>query len=124
MTNCQRLIIASFHVLTSLTAVDSLKSFIIYGKYRCHFIRIRDKEASCGLELRSKAMTLCVYVVTSLISQSEIRNFAEKREKRVGISTTHHSQMYSKSPHTRTYCIESQAEIGSYFKGTKTDFKV
>ena len=31
---------------------------------------------------------------------------------------------YSKSPRIRTYFFESQAEIGSYFKGTKTNYKV
>ena len=31
---------------------------------------------------------------------------------------------YSKSPRIGTYFFESQAEIGSYFKGTKTNFKV
>ena len=34
------------------------------------------------------------------------------------------NSLYSKSPHIRTYFLESQAEIGSYFKGTKTSFKV
>ena len=33
-------------------------------------------------------------------------------------------EVYSKSPHIRTYLFESQAEIGSYFRGTKTNFKV
>ena len=33
-------------------------------------------------------------------------------------------QAYSKSPHIRTYFFDSQTEIGSYFKGTKTKFKV
>ena len=28
---------------------------------------------------------------------------------------------YSKSPHIATYFFESQAEIGAYFKGTKTN---
>ena len=32
--------------------------------------------------------------------------------------------LYSKSPRIRTYFFESQAEIGSYFKGNKTNFKV
>ena len=32
--------------------------------------------------------------------------------------------IYSKSPRIRTYFFESQAEIGSCFKGTKTNFKV
>ena len=30
----------------------------------------------------------------------------------------------SKSPRIRTYFFESQAEIGSYFNGTNTNFKV
>ena len=34
------------------------------------------------------------------------------------------SSKYSKSPRIRTYFYESQAEIGSYFKDTKTNFKV
>ena len=33
------------------------------------------------------------------------------------------SFQYSKSPRIRTYLSESQAEIGSYFKGTKTNFQ-
>ena len=32
--------------------------------------------------------------------------------------------MNSKSPRIRTYFFESQAEIGSYFKDTKINFKV
>ena len=32
--------------------------------------------------------------------------------------------LYSKSPRIRTYFFENQAEIGSYFKGTKTNFNV
>ena len=31
---------------------------------------------------------------------------------------------YSKSPRIRNYFFESQAEIGSYFKDTKINFKV
>ena len=31
---------------------------------------------------------------------------------------------YSKSPRIRIYFFESQAEVASYFKGTKTKFKV
>ena len=31
---------------------------------------------------------------------------------------------YSKSPRIRTYFFERQAEIGSNFKGTKTNFRV
>ena len=31
---------------------------------------------------------------------------------------------YSKSPRIRTYFLESQTEIGSYFKGIKTNFRV
>ena len=31
---------------------------------------------------------------------------------------------YSKSPHTRTCFLKSHAEIGSFFKGTDTNFKV
>ena len=31
---------------------------------------------------------------------------------------------YSKSPRMRTYFFERQAEIGSYFKGTKTNSRV
>ena len=33
-------------------------------------------------------------------------------------------QVYSKSPHIRTYFFESQAEIGSYFKDTMTNIRV
>ena len=32
--------------------------------------------------------------------------------------------VYSKSPHIKTYFFESQAEISSYFKGIKTNFKL
>ena len=32
--------------------------------------------------------------------------------------------IHSKSPRVRTCFFESQAEIGSYFKGTKTSFKI
>ena len=51
-----------------------------------------NKEASLGLEVRAKAMTLCVYDVTSLIPQVEMRNFAEKNGKNIGKSTIDHSQ--------------------------------
>ena len=34
------------------------------------------------------------------------------------------SDPYSTSPRTRTYSFESQAEFGSYFSVTKTNFKV
>ena len=39
-------------------------------------------------------------------------------------NTVSFSHTCSKSPRIRTYFFESQAEIGSIFKGTKTKFKV
>ena len=33
-------------------------------------------------------------------------------------------ETYSKSPHIRTYFFETGAKIGSYFKGTNTNFKI
>ena len=41
-----------------------------------------NNEASLGLEVRSRVMTLCVYTLLRSLLHIEIRKFAEKREKR------------------------------------------
>ena len=46
--------------------------------------------------------------------------YVDKKSVRISLEAF----LYSKSPRIRTYFFESQTEIGSYFKGTKTNFKV
>ena len=51
-----------------------------------------------------------------------VRNFTSHRSLN-WIVFAHINMKYSKSPRIRTYFFESQAEIGSYFKGTKANFQ-
>ena len=93
----------SFQALTSITPINSLNSFYQLGQCRRHFVKVRDEEESLDSEIRSQYLTLCVYEVTSLISHIEIRNFAEKREKKGGKTITHHSQQCNLLFHQRSY---------------------
>ena len=102
LTNSRRTIVTSFLVLVSRTAEYRLRKIHNLGQSR-HFAfgREHDKEATLDL-IRFVVMILSAYYVMAQrydvilqVSQIEIRNFAEKREKKLGKNTTHHSRQYT-----------------------------
>ncbi len=102
LANSRRTIVTSFLVLVSGTAEYRLRKIHNLGQSR-HFAfgREHDKEATVDL-IRFVVMILSAYYVMAQrydvilqVSQIEIRNFAEKREKKLEKNTTHHSQQYT-----------------------------
>ena len=99
LTNSRRTILTSFLVLVSGTAEYRLRKIHNLGQSR-HFAfgREHDKEATLVVVV----MILSAYYVMAQrydvilqVSRIEIRNFAEKREKKLGKNTTHHSRQYT-----------------------------